>query len=90
MMKLIKFCLWVAATLVIAYFLADFKVGGETIKQKVDHFFKGSLSSKAKNLIGDTGSGNNPTIISESHRPPQEDIKASDQHKLEKILVKEQ
>jgi len=43
MMKLIKLCLWVAATLIIAYFLADFKVGGGNDQTKGRSFLSGKL-----------------------------------------------
>lgn len=90
MIKLIKLFLWIVATLIIAYFLADFKIGGKTIKQRVDHFLQGDIAGKAKNLFNDSkSSGLDSNIVSESHGPPQEEIKSSDQKKLKNILDKE-
>ena len=55
MFKLIKFVFWVCAVIILAYFMADIRIGGKTIKENVDEFFKSpqgeGLSEKAKTWV---------------------------------------
>ncbi|HBF12924.1 MAG TPA: hypothetical protein DDW49_05995 [Deltaproteobacteria bacterium] len=55
MFKLIKFVFWVCAVIILAYFMTDIRIGGKTIKENVDEFFKSpqgeGLSEKAKTWV---------------------------------------
>ena len=93
-MKLIKMFIWIVVTLIIAYFLSDLKVGGQTIKQQIDgwiHGQSGSLKSRALNWMDDNkSSGLNSEMTSKTPDFTKEEISKKDQKKLKKLLEAEQ
>lgn len=91
-MRLIKFIFWIAATVSLAYFMTDFKVGGKTIKEQIDTFLHSeqgaTYKQKAKDLadqfIGATLGKDNTRKPLPQGTP--EDIKLDERTQLEKLL----
>ena len=92
-MKFIRFILWVAVTIVIAYFLTDLKIGGKTIKQKIDqliHKAAPGLSRKMEAVFGSGETDSGLSGIPESKEGPKEEITADDEKKLDKLIEQNQ
>lgn len=47
-MKIFKFIFWVGVSLVMAYFLADIKIAGKTLKQNIDDFLASDAGREVK------------------------------------------
>ena len=76
-MRLIRFILWAAVTLVIAYFLTDLKIGGKSIKQNIDKAIQKvmpGLLQKVEAVFGSGETDSDSYIVSESKEGPREDI----------------
>lgn len=50
MFKMIKFGFWIVATIIVAYFIADIKIGDQSVKTRLDNFVS---SEKGSQLISD-------------------------------------
>ncbi|MBX7148215.1 hypothetical protein K1X76_03955 [bacterium] len=93
-MKLIKFLLWVAVTICMAYFITDFKIGDRTIKQRLDVFIRSEEGLKIRQDVTDWVNHNVSPSAKPSVAPPavppakQEDVQLthSDESALTKII----
>lgn len=91
-MRLIRLIFWVAATVILAYFMTDFKIGGRTVKERIDTFLhsdeggdlKGKARSMAERFIAATLGKDN--VDKPLPTPPPEEIKSDDMKKLEELF----
>ncbi|MBI2339997.1 MAG: hypothetical protein HYU99_06510 [Deltaproteobacteria bacterium] len=92
-MRLIKFILWLAVTVIIAYFLTDLKIGGKTIKQTIDEKIGAvwpGFSGAKNRLLGVTHNEEMRGIVSEIKESPKEKITEEDSKQLEEVLKENQ
>lgn len=90
-MKLIKFFFWLCLIFVIAYLMTDLKIGGKTIKQKIDQVIAGTpvgdYKDKAIRWIA-FQLGEKQAEGENQLSPSQEDISEKDAKNLKKLIEK--
>ena len=94
-MRLVKFVFWVATTVILAYFMTDFKVGGSTIKDRIDVVLrsdKGILAKEKARVLIDRVLGGSiaKDHLSKPLPQPPEEIKPEDRNQLEDLLKNHQ
>lgn len=90
-MKLIKLIFWLAATIILAYYMTDIKWGGKSLKQHLDGLIHSEQGFSWRQKAGDWIKGGFKLPMSEEalQQPlPQfpEEITADDRKELENVI----
>lgn len=105
MFKLLKLFLWLGVIVILAYFMADIKIGGKSLKQNIDDLIRSKPGVTLKNrgnelfkkhvrpqlikVIESTESGDK-SAQKTGVEDGNEGIRDKDNSKLEKIIQKNQ